>query len=182
MLPLKTNRLLLRPFREADLEAFAAYRSDPEVVRYQSWSTPYTLSQASAFLHEMQSVQAGAPGAWLQLAVERLAQPGLIGDCAFQVLADDPMQAQIGFSFAQAYQKQGYACEAVAALLDYLLTTLGLHRVSATCDAENSASARLLERVGMRREGHMIENIWFKGGWGSEYFYAILQSEWQSPQ
>jgi ribosomal-protein-alanine N-acetyltransferase len=180
--PLKTQRLLLRPFQETDLPAFSAYRSDPQVARYQSWTAPYSLDQARAFLDEMQDAIAGTPGTWVQIAVERQLEPGLIGDCAFQVLADDPQQAQIGFTFARAFQKQGYAAEAVKCLLDYLFNDLHLHRVCATCDAENLASARLLQRVGMRREAHFIENIWFKGAWGSEYAYAVLRSERRSNQ
>ena len=179
MMHLETARLILRPFKEADLAAFAAYRSDPEVARYQGWETPYTLEQAAAFLREMQSTRPGTPGAWYQLAIERKSTPGLIGDCAFHILAHDPRQAEIGFSLASAFQGQGYAAEAVHRLLDYLFTGLELHRVTATCDAENHASARLLERVGMRREGHFIENIWFKGAWGNEYAYAVLQAEWK---
>jgi len=178
VLLLKTSRLLLRPFQETDLAAFAAYRSDPDVARYQSWASPYTLDQAMEFLREMELVQAGAPGTWYQLAVERHGQPGLIGDCAFQVFADDECQAQIGFTFSPAYQKQGYATEAVTGLLDYLFGERRLHRVTATCDIENNASIRLLERLGMRREAEFIENIWFKGVWGSEYVYALLYKEW----
>jgi len=174
----KTPRLLLRPFQEADLESFAAYRSDPGVALYQSWSSPFTLDQARAFLKEMEIVQVGAPGMWYQLAVERQCQSGLIGDCAFQILADDERQAQIGFTFAPAYQKQGYATEAAKGLLDYMFGKLHLHRVAATCDVENEASVRLLERLGMRREAELIENIWFKGAWGSEYVYALLYKEW----
>ena len=178
MIHLETPRLILRPFQETDLEAFSAYRSDPQVARYQSWEAPFTLEQAAAFIREMQSTQPGTPGAWYQLAIERKSTPGLIGDCAFHVFAQDPRQAEIGFSLARAFQGQGYASEAVHRLLDYLFSELDLHRVSAICDAENHASARLLERVGMRREGHFIENIWFKGAWGSEYSYALLQAEW----
>ena len=180
MMLFKTPRLLLRPFQETDLESFAAYRSDPVVARYQSWSSPYTLDQARAFLKEMEIVPAGAPGTWYQLAVERQCQPGLIGDCAFEVLAVDKRQAQIGFTFAPAYQKQGYATEAVKGLLDYMFGELHLHRVIATCDVENQASVRLLERLGMRREAELAENIWFKGAWGSEYLYALLHKEWDS--
>jgi len=176
---LVAQRLRLRSFRKSDLEVFAAYRSDPEVARYQSWNAPYSLDQAVAFYQEMQSEPIGTPGVWYQLAVERLVQPGISGDCAFLVLKEDNRQAQIGVTFSRAYQKQGYATEAVRRLLDYLFGSLFLHRVSAICDSENYASARLLERVGMRREGHFIENIWFKGAWGSEYAYAMLQSEWQ---
>ena len=178
MLPFKTSRLLLRPFQETDLAAFAAYRSDPAVARYQSWTSPYTIDQAIAFFHEMELAQAGAPGTWYQFAVERQNQPGLIGDCAFQVFADDERQAQIGFTFSPAYQKQGYATEAVMGLLDYLFSEMRLHRVTATCDIENEASVRLLERLGMRREAQFIESIWFKGTWGSEYVYALLNKEW----
>lgn len=179
MLLFKTPRLLLRPFQETDLESFAAYRSDPDVARYQSWTSPYTLDQAIAFLREIELAQAGAPGTWCQLAVERQGQPGLIGDCAFQVLEADERQAQIGFTFAPAYQKQGYATEAVKGLLDYMFGELRLHRVVATCDVENKASVRLLERLEMRREAELIENIWFKGAWGSEYVYALLYKEWR---
>lgn len=179
-LPIKTPRLVLHPLQETDQAAFSAYRSDPEVARYQSWNAPFSLEQAEAFLETMKHAQPGAPGVWYQLAVERQSQPGLIGDCAFQVLADDARQAQIGVTFSRAYQKQGYASEAVSGLLDFLFGSLQLHRVTAVCDAENAASARLLERVGMRREGHFVENIWFKGAWGSEYAYAVLDSEWRS--
>ncbi len=178
MLFFKTPRLFLRPFQETDLDAFVAYRSDPDVARFQSWTTPYTLDQAKAFLKEMELAQAGTPGTWYQLAVERQSEPGIIGDCAFQVFADDERQAQIGFTFSRPFQKQGYATEAVRCLLDYLLGELHLHRVSATCDVENVASFRLLERVGMRREAQLVENIWFKGAWGSEYTYALLSREW----
>ena len=177
MRQIATPRLLMRPFMETDLETFAAYRSDPQVARYQSWTPPYTLNQARAFFREMKHARPGTPGTWYQLAVERLAQPGIIGDCAFQVLPDDPFQAQIGFTFARAYQKQGYATEAVSHLLGFLFSQQHLHRVTATCDAENSDSYRLLERVGMRREAHFVENILFKGAWGSEFVYALLASD-----
>ncbi len=182
MILLHTPRLILRPLQEADLAAFAAYRSDPQVARYQSWVTPYSLEQARALLSEMNRAPAGTPGVWFQVAFERHNPPGLIGDCAFQVLAEDDRQAQIGFTLSQPFQKQGYAVEAVRGLLGYLFGGLRLHRVSAICDAENLTSARLLEKVGMRREGHFIENIWFKGAWGSEYAYALLDHEWNIQQ
>ena len=179
MIVLTSSRLRLRPFQEADLETFAAYRSDPDVARYQSWNTPYTLEQAQAFYEELRREQPGTPGSWYQLAVERLDHPGMIGDCYLHVLASDPQQGEIGFTFSPQHQGQGYATEAVRRLLGYLFGELNLHRVTATCDVENLPSARLLERIGMRREGHFIENIWFKGTWGSEYLYAILNQEWQ---
>ena len=179
MIDLTTARLRLRPFQESDLVEFSAYRSDPAVARFQGWSAPFSRDQARAFLEEMQRTRPGSPGAWFQLAIERQAQPGIIGDCGFQVLEDEPRQAQIGFTLARPFQKQGYAAEAVRALLDFLFSQYELHRVTAICDALNLASATLLERLGMRREGHHLQNVWFKGAWGDEFSYAILQSEWR---
>ena len=179
MLTLETPRLILRPFQDADVETFAAYRSDPEVARYQSWEPPFTLQHAAAFIDEMKHAQPGTIGAWYQFAVERKQPAGIIGDCVFHILRNDAHQAEIGFSFARQYQGQGYATEAVTRLLDYLFGELALHRVTAICGAENIASAKLLERVGMRREGHFVDNIFFKGVWGSEYSYAILNGEWK---
>ena len=178
MLILETPRLILRPFQDSDLEPFVAYRSDPEVARYQSWEAPYSVESAMEFIAEMKHKQPAVQGEWYQLAVELKQDAPLIGDCAFHILAHDARQAEIGFTLARPYQGHGYATEAVTRLLDYAFRDLGLHRVIASCDVDNLASARLLERAGMRREGHFIENIWFKGAWGSEYLYAQLQREW----
>jgi aminoglycoside 6'-N-acetyltransferase len=178
-LHLETKRLILRSFRDSDLNAFSAYRSDPAVAKYQGWDAPYSLEAAAAFIQEMKERQPGTTGEWYQIAVELRDGGALIGDCAFHILARDGQQAEIGFTFAAPHQKKGYATEAVARLLEYLFGDLSMRRVSATCDAENLASARLLERIGMRREAHLIENIWFKGAWGSEYTYALLKKEWE---
>ena len=175
---LETQRLKLRPFQMSDLDPFVAYRSDPEVARYQGWDAPYPVEKAAAFIEEMAQATPATNGHWYQFAVELKQNGGMIGDCAFHTLPEDNRQAEIGFSFARSYQGFGYATEAVKRLLDYLFADLGLHRVQAICDVENTASARLLERVGMRREAHFVDNTWFKGAWGSEYLYALLQYEW----
>jgi RimJ/RimL family protein N-acetyltransferase len=178
MLILDTKRLQLRPFRDADLEPFAAYRSDPQVARYQGWDAPYSVEQAAAFIDEMKRKQPAVRGEWYQLAIELKAGAELIGDCAFHLLAEDARQAEFGITLARRQQSHGYATEAATRLLDYLFRDLELHRVRAICDVDNPASARLLERLHMRREGHFLENVWFKGRWGSEYVYALLRREW----
>jgi aminoglycoside 6'-N-acetyltransferase len=177
--PLETKRLILRPFQESDLESFAAYRSDPDVARFQSWATPYSMEQAAAFIQELQQSRPGTPGDWDQVALELKATGQMIGDCAFYVLAEEPRQAEIGFTLAQSFQGYGYAREAVIRLLDYLFGELNLHRVRANCDVDNLGSIKLLESLGMRREGHFVQSLWFKGRWSSEYWYAILQAEWR---
>ncbi len=121
----------------------------------------------------------GIPGEWCQLALELKAGGEMIGDVAFCILKEDNLQAEIGFTLSRRYQGQGYATEALRRLLAYLFDELQLHRVRANCDPENTASTRLLERVGMRQEGHMLHSLWLKGRWADEYWYAILREEWQ---
>jgi RimJ/RimL family protein N-acetyltransferase len=184
MFPVRTERLLLRSFAPDDAPAFATYRSDPEVARFQSWTAPYPLTAAEELIAQMQGRRLMPPraGEWNQIAIQTEAtEPDaatLIGDCAFRLHPDDVRQASIGFTLARPYQHRGYATEAVRALLGELFIGMGLHRVTAVCDAENSPSQRVLKRVGMRREAHYVQNIFFKGGWGSEYAYAMLQAEW----
>jgi RimJ/RimL family protein N-acetyltransferase len=176
---LETERLILRSFRPADAEDLAAYRSDPAVARYQSWEAPYSLAKAKAFVDALEPIRPGTPGEWYQLALQLKASGQLIGDCAFLVLVEVSQQAEIGFTLARAYQGQGYMTEAARRLLDYLFETFALHRVCAICEVENAASARLLERLGMRREACYVESVWFKGRWSSEYGYALLRREWE---
>ncbi len=174
---LETPRLFLRHFRDADLPVFVAYRNDPEVARYQSW-TSINDREARHFIEEMKVAQPGVPGEWFQFAIEHKNSGQLIGDCALQIKAEDGLQAEIGYTLTRAYQRQGYGYEAISALLDYAFQTLNLHRVFAVADCRNRASIGLLEKLGLRREAHFIQNFWFKGEWADEYLYAVLQAEW----
>jgi RimJ/RimL family protein N-acetyltransferase len=173
----ETSRLRLRHFRESDLSTFMAYRNDPEVARYQSWEY-ISEPEARDFIQEQKDVQPGLCGLGMQIAVELKATGMLVGDCYFMLNEHDALQAEIGYTLSRAYQGQGLATEAVSCLLTYAFSTFDLHRITAICDCENVASIALLERLGMRREGHFIQNIWFKGKWGDEYLYAILREEW----
>ena len=172
----ETPRLRVRPFNQADLEALVAYRAHPDVERYQSW-TDYTLDQGRALIESMQELEVGVPGQWYQFALEDRVDGTLVGDLALCVKTSEPREAEVGFSLAPAQQGKGYAGEALRALLDYTFTTLRLHRVVAITDALNVPAARLLEGVGMRREGHFHENVFFKGAWGSELLFAVLEHE-----
>lgn len=175
---LQTPRLLLRRFADSDLEPFLAYRCDPQVSRYQGWSEPYTREMAQEFIEEMKTRQPGAPGEWFQWAIELRASGEMIGDCAFYLLERDARQAEIGVTLARQYQGHGYAQETIQRLLVYLFDDLGLHRVCANCDPENAPAWRTLERLGFRREAHFVENLWFKGRYADEYWYAMLRREW----
>ena len=176
---LETARLILRHFTDADLVPFMAYRNDPVVARYQGWEG-ISEAEAHSFIEEQKMVQPGVPGQWFQIAIELKEMGTLVGDCALKINEHDELQAEIGYTLARAYQGKGIASEAVSCILDYAFRTLELHRVIAITDCENTASIALLERLGLRREGHFIQNVWFKGRWANEYLYAILQEEWLS--
>src|SRR5690242_1807679 len=124
----QTERLTLRRFSPADAEAFAAYRSDPEVARYQSWDVP--IQDPLGTVTGYGNGDPDAPG-WFQYAVD--LDGVLIGDLGLN-LDENLMQAELGFTLAPAYQGKGYATEAVRGLLDHLFTVKNLHRVSAECD------------------------------------------------
>ena len=176
---IESARLVLRRFADADLAALLAYLNDPLVARYQTWES-YTEEQARDVIEQQKGLEPGKPGQWFTFAAELKETKALIGHVALSVKEADHRQAEIGFTFAREYQGRGLAKEAAEAVLDYAFTRLGIHRVVAVTDCENARSVALLGRLGMRREGHFIENIWFKGGWGSEYLYALLRKEWLS--
>jgi RimJ/RimL family protein N-acetyltransferase len=148
---LATERLVLRRFRPADAGTLAEYRSDPEVARYQSWDPPLALEEARELVAVFAAGEPDGAG-WFQYAIERTADHAHLGDVGVN-LHEDRRRAEVGFTLARAYQGQGYAFEAVHAVLGRLFAVPGLHRVSAECDARNTASARLLGRLGFTAEG-----------------------------
>jgi RimJ/RimL family protein N-acetyltransferase len=178
MAEIVTERLLLRPFRAEDLPAFAAYRSDPEVARYQSWDVPFTVVDTERFLAAQQGIALGTPGAWVQLAAVDRHSGVLCGDCAVRVLADQPATAEIGVTFAREAQGRGLAGEALAALIAELFGRYGLHRVFAEADDRNLAVHRLFGRLGFRCEARLVDADWFKGEWTTLRVLALLRREW----
>ncbi|GAA0336209.1 GNAT family N-acetyltransferase [Streptomyces turgidiscabies] len=175
---METARLTLRRFTATDAPTLAAYRSDPEVSRYQSWESPVPLAAAERLAATFSAGDPRAPG-WFQYAVERREAPGLIGDLGV-CRSEDGRQAELGFTFAPEFQGHGYAAEAVARTVEFLLVEEGLHRVSAACDGRNVRSAKLLERVGFRREGHLVQSTWIKGEWTDDVLFGLLASEYRA--
>ncbi len=173
----ETTRLRVRRFVPADVHAFVAYRTDPNVARYQSWSD-YTLGLGVAFIEGLQTAQPGVPGAWYQFALEDASSGSLVGDLAMQVDEDEPRVAEVGFTLSPEHQGKGYGTEALSGFLEFAFEEFRLHRIIAVTDALNAPAAAMLERVGFRREAHFHENIFFKGAWGSEFLFAILEREW----
>ena len=172
------GRVLLRRLRASDLPTFGAYRADPNVARFQGFD-PFTEARAAAFIAEQATVPVpAAPGDWVQLAIARTEDDQLLGDCALHRYAHEPRFAEVGITLAPRWQGQGYAQDALRGLLRYCFGELGLHRVVALVDVRNQPCVALLESVGLRREGHFLQNGWYKGEWCDEYQYALLAAEW----
>ena len=177
---LKTKQLIIRSFRDDDLDTFLAYRNEPDVARYQGWDIPYTGKEAVDFINEMKNKNPAEPEGWYQAAIVIKGNNEFIGDAAFFIKKDESRKAYIGCTIMQKHWRKGYGAEVTSRLLSYLFDKHDIHRVVAETDVENVASYTTLEHIGFRREAHLIENIWFKGQWASEYHYAMLDREWKS--
>ncbi len=174
-----TDRLLLDALAETDAPALFQYRSAPEVCRFQSWE-PESMDDALEFIKKQEGLDFGAPDTWFQLGV-RLRDCGtLVGDIGLHFLPPKARQVEIGFTISPHHQRQGFAREATAALLQYLFETMDKHRVMASGDPRNAPSVVLLNKLGMRQEGHFIKSYWFKGQWADDMVFAILKEEWRA--
>jgi RimJ/RimL family protein N-acetyltransferase len=174
-----TERLVLRDLAASDAPRVFAYRSHPEVSRFQSWGTE-SDDEISSYIANLSTMEPGAPGAWYQLSIELRSSGELIGDCGFRVLDSDPRQAEVGIALAPECQSKGYAAEALRALLHYLFVKLDKHRTFASVDPRNVRSTRLMQRLGMRKEAHFVQSLWFKGEWVDDMIFAMLASDWKS--
>lgn len=175
---LKTENYVIRAFERKDLETFTRYRSQEVVAKYQSW-TSYTYLDAVELFESMDYSTFGSEGNWYQLAISSIDSDELLGDLAVHFI--DQEQIEIGFTVCPEQQGKGVATEAVSSFIRYVFGELYKHRVVAITDADNTASYRLLEKLGFRREAHFIQNVFFKGAWGDEYQYALLRSELTYP-
>jgi RimJ/RimL family protein N-acetyltransferase len=178
--PVRSARLLLRPLSAADTDALVAYRSIPDVCRYVPFE-PMDARTVTTRLDSAWSLRAlEQEGDALVLGAERADTGELIGDVMLRWLSAEHSSGEVGYVFSPEHGGRGYASEAAHAVLHLAFDDLGLHRVMARVDARNRPSARLLTRVGMRQEAHLIENEWFKGEWTDELDFAMITSEWPS--
>jgi RimJ/RimL family protein N-acetyltransferase len=178
--PLETARLQLRPFSPGDLEELYAFHSLPEVARFLYWQARDLEQVRQVLAAKMGQTALEDEGQVLALAVV-LAETGVVvGEVSLQWLSRRHRQGEIGFVFHPGYQGRGLATEAAEVVLGLGFDGLGLHRVIGRCDALNLPSARLMERLGMRQEAHFVHNEIFKGAWGDELVYAMLEDEWQA--
>jgi len=178
--PIRLERVVLRPFVESDLEAVIDLESRPDIVRYLMWEV-MDRAAAERFLERRlgQTTIDGDDTAIL-LAVTVPPSDRMVGEVMLRLSSAESRQGQIGWTLHPDVQGHGYATEAARELLRLGFEDLGLHRISADADPRNTASMRIMERLGMRREADFRENLYVKGEWVGETHYAILEDEWRT--
>lgn len=180
MVTLHTDRLLLREFVADDWPALHAIESLPEVARYQDFA-PRTEEESRAYVLAAAAEANAAPRHTFDLAVVRRADEHVIGRCGLGIIEPPLREAIIWYTLHPDVWGHGYMTEAAWAMLDFGFQQVGLHRIWADCDPANVGSWRVLEKIGMRREGHLVENAWIKGEWVDSLIYALLDREWKFP-
>ena len=177
--PLTSDRLLLRPFVRGDLDAVHAYRSREDVTRFML--DPPLSREACAEAIQLRVSQT----LWSEecnkifLAVERREDGAMMGEVVLILRDAASQQAELGYTFNPVFHGQGYATEAGSRLLGLAFDEAGMHRVYARCHTGNTASRRVMERLGMRQEAHIREHRFSKGVWEDEFVFAILEDEWR---
>jgi RimJ/RimL family protein N-acetyltransferase len=176
-LQIQTPRLLLRDFVSEDWPAVLAYQSDPRYLRYYPWETR-TEDEVRAFVQMFLGHQQEQPRRRFQLAITLPEDGRLIGNCGMRRKLGNEWEGDIGYELAPEYWGRGYATEAARTMVDFGFRELDLHRISSWCIADNVASARVLEKTGLRLEGRLRENEHFKGRWWDTLLFGVLREEW----
>jgi RimJ/RimL family protein N-acetyltransferase len=178
--PIRTQRLILRPFAATDLDDLHAIQSRPEVARYLYWEARDREQVRLALDNMVRGWSLTGEGDVLALAVVLPPTGTVIGDVILKWSSVQHRQGEIGYVFHPGYGGRGFATEAAAAMLALGFDRLRLHRIVGRIDGRNTASARVLERLGMRREAHFIQNEIVKGQWTDEVVYALTEDEWRA--
>ncbi|MCX6049076.1 MAG: GNAT family protein [Chloroflexi bacterium] len=177
---LRTARLRLRPFTEADTNAIFALQSNPRVLRY--WDAPPWRERAQAERFIVRCKQMEQEGSGARLAIERTADDRFIGWCVLMNWDATYRSALLGYCLDEPAWGQGFATEAAGALLQWAFNTLDLNRVQSEADTRNAASARVLEKLGFLREGMLRENCIVDGEVSDSWVYGLLRREWEPLQ
>ncbi|HEX4191136.1 MAG TPA: GNAT family N-acetyltransferase [Marmoricola sp.] len=174
---LQTERLLLRPFTDADADALYALQSDARVLQY--WDAPPWTEPARAQRFLATCRQLAEEGSGARLAIDRLSDGVFVGWCSLTRWNPEHRGASLGYCLGEASWGRGYATEAVHALLGWAFASLDLNRVQAETDTRNVASARVLEKNRFVLEGTLREDCVVDGYVSDSWVYGLLRREWQ---
>lgn len=179
MVLLTTQRLKLREFKLTDWPDVYAYETDPAVARYLAYSasSPQECQSNLDFLAEHQHERQRLI---FHLAVVLASEKQLIGICGLQITNRAVSEAELGYALHSAYWGHGYMFEAAHAMVNYGFKTLQLRRIFGTCVPDNTASIRVMQKIGMQKEGHLRENKLIKGQLCDSLIFSILKREWQA--
>ena len=172
--PMRTERLVLRMMGSRDIPVHVAYRSHPEVAAHQLWDLPYD-PERSAHLAQQDDRDDLVLGDWTTLAIE--VDGEVVGDVCTQVHETGGV-AEIGYTLAREHWGHGYASEAARALVEDLVTRIGVQRVYGELDPANVASQRVLEACGLVCEGVTRKSYLWRGEWTDNMSYAATREEW----
>lgn len=178
-LPIDTDRLQLRAFAPDDADRYFSYRSLPETVRYL-YRDPKTYEQAVESVAKSARLEFDKDGDILALAIQPKGAAELAGEVILKLASTAAEQAEIGYSLHPDAVGNGYVTEAATAMLRLGFEHYGFHRIFARIDEDNTASASVARRLGMRQEARLVESDRFNGRWGTELVFAMLASEWQA--
>lgn len=179
--PLRTKRLLIRPFRSDDATGLAERRSDPVVARYQNWTIPFPVERAEAVVAELVAMDGPERNEWWMAVVADRSTAEVLGDLALH-LSHDGHTAEVGYTFAARHWGKGFAVEALEALIVHLFEDLGVTRVFGMLHPGNPASAMVLERCGFLFEGHTRASFWLDGENSDDWIYGLLRRDWETWQ
>ena len=171
--PIRTRRLVIRPYHSGDAYSLLRYHGRADVCRYLL-NEPWTLDDAREVVHTRVSRRSIADGA-VALVVEYKGR--VVGNMAAWLVDGTDHTAELGWVFSPDFAGQGFATEAVTALVELVFADPRLHRVIAQMDSRNERSARLAERIKMRQEAHFRQNLWIKNEWTDTVVFAALRSE-----
>ncbi len=175
---IETERLILRDFQKSDWKEVHEYSIDPDVSVFMEWG-PNSQEDTLKFIDNAMSGSRQKPRRLYELAVILKGEARLIGASGIRLFPNEPEQADIGYCYNKNYWGKGYATEACRALLGFGFGQLKLHRIIATCDADNYGSSRVLEKSLMRKEAHFLRDKKVKGRWRDTFLFAVLSEEWK---
>jgi RimJ/RimL family protein N-acetyltransferase len=178
MVAMQTERLILRELMAEDAQALNAVDAHPDVARWLGFTA--SLDDSRSYVESVMRDARESPRQYT-LAIVTKADNRLIGRCGFDRGGPHLAEGALGYSLHRDHWGQGYMTEAIRALIGFGFAEVKLHRIMAEADPRNVGSWRVMEKVGMRREGHLRENFLLDGAWCDSYLYAILDRVWEAP-
>jgi ribosomal-protein-alanine N-acetyltransferase len=176
---LHTPRLLLREFVENDAAEVNQYEADPAVARYATLEVR-SLADSLEYIRALVADSQERNRRVFDFALIQREHGRLIGRCGMKLSEAEPNEAMLWYVLTRSVWGKGYAVEAARAVLAFGFEELRLHRIFVDIDPRNSASLRVAEKLGLRREGHFLETTWAKGEWTDRVVFALLDREYRA--